>query len=143
MRYYYDIEAIVSIGLSKSCDGSPNNRVYFHVLTDYPKNANSLLLASHSACRYNGLVLFADYWIAYSPVFNGKVDFDSFTGCDRDMVLFRKDLRIKKFYEIGKWYRKPKTLLWQEVIDCVRKGYSIDSDMNRSQSDDIPLDGIF
>ena len=126
MGYYNEIEAIVRIALSKSYDEKPDNRVYFHILTDCPENANSILHTFHSACWHNDLVLFTDYWIEYSPIFNGKFDFDAFTGCDRKVILFRKELRIKEYYEIGKWYHKPKTVLWQEVIDCVRKGQSID-----------------
>ena len=130
------IESIATIGLTRNRDDRPNNRVAFHFLTDDPRSSRDLQMFFHYACQVERLVLCIDYWIDYNPVSNPEACFDYFTGYGRtnDMVLFRKDLRIQKFYTIGKWYRKPKRVLWQEAIDCMLKGNSIDPDKSSSQS---------
>ena len=128
------IEAVAKIGISAYNNGKTCNKVYFQFLLDDSKDANTLQYIFHRACNEYGLVVCTDYWIDYNLVDNGEAYFDCFTGHGYRVPLFRKELRIQRFYAIGKWYRKPKTVLWQEAIDCMLKGNSIDPDKSNSQS---------
>ena len=134
----YGIEAVARIGLSwrrNKRNRLSDKFVYFHIITDLRWEAKTLQIHFHRACQEQGLVLCKDYWIDYSPVDDGMAHFDAFTGHGYKVLLFRKDLRIQRFYTIGKWYRKPKTVLWKEEIDCMLKGQSIDPNKSSSQSD--------
>jgi hypothetical protein len=121
----HGIESIVKIGFTGSMDGRPDNCVCFHFLLDDTRSARDLQFLFHLACQKNGLAVCTDYWIDYCPATNGTEYFDHFTeyAYGKNVILFRKGLRIQKFYEIGKWYRKPKNVLWQEAIDCMREGF--------------------
>ena len=113
------IEAVAKIGIPIYTTGKRCNKVYFQFLLDDSNDANTLQYLFHCACIEYGLVVCTDYRIDYSPVDDGEAYFDYFTeygDYDKDIILFRKELRIQRFYTIGKWYRKPKRVLWQEAI---------------------------
>ena len=141
------IQAVVAIELSRTRPktGKPNNRVHYHILTDDKgsgqRSEEELRDIFKKACEDSGLDK-KDFRIDYKKVDDGEWYFDYFTKFDRKskdkykndggyknkendgdwkrVLLFRQGLRLHKFYQIGKWFKKSKALLWKEIQAIMR-----------------------
>jgi len=105
----HGLEAVASIELTRDSDGKPNNRVHFHILTDDLRSQRALRRLFNTACLSSGLTREA-FRIGYRKLWNGERYFNYFAKFrySREVILFKKGLRIQKFYVIGQWYRKSK-----------------------------------
>ena len=85
-----------------------------------------------TACKRQGREGGIDYQIDNKLIHDGEKCFAYFTkyGYSRSVVLFSKDTGLKKFYEIGRWYRKPKQQIWQDVRAFMLEKHKIDPDTN-------------
>ena len=134
------IESVVVIELTRGIDGKPNNTVHFHFLIDDQRSEQALRKLFNTACLRSGLSS-EDFRIDYRLLWDGYRYFNYFTkfGYSNKVILFRKDIGLQKFYQIGKWFRMSKKQIWKDYI-CER--YSIDSDkIDRSADDFIPETG--
>ena len=114
--------------------GKPINRVHCHFLTDDPRSAEELKEFFTLACERCGLVEGEDFRIKTRPLWNGKKYFDYFTKYGKKhrdkVILFKKMKRVKnteptekgakptrlqKFFQIGKWFKKPKMQIRKEI----------------------------
>jgi hypothetical protein len=133
-RYLGDhgIVAAVSLELTRDKRGKPNNRVHFHFLLDDPRSERKLRTLFNTACEHNDLVREKDFWIGYRELWDGYRYFNYYTkyGYSKRVILFQKgtnkDKAIQKFYEIGKWFYKSKTQIWDDVKAWLQKKYGTD-----------------
>ena len=103
------IRQVVSV-----CPGS-------HLITDDPRSKNELKDLLTKACELQGLVEGKDFRVDYLVLYDPDGFLDYFTKRHRkDVILFQKGLRLQKFYQIGKWFRKKKSKIWK---DFIRKTY--------------------
>ena len=141
------IEAVVSIELTRTRPktGKPNNRVHFHFATDDKgsgKRSNEELRnLFKKACRDSGLGnkefrivcetknegdWYFHYFTKYDSVSKEKYKNDGGyrnkenNGDWKKVLLFRQGLRLNKFYQIGKWFKKSKAQLWKEIQSMMR-----------------------
>jgi len=126
------VEAIANIELTRDKYGNPNNAVHFHILTDAPRSIEELRGLLERICKRNGLIKEEDYRITCRELYNpyGYIDYFTKAGHPEKVILFQKGMRMQKFYGIGKWFRKPKKRLWEEIKEYMRRknGTDIDTD---------------
>lgn len=138
----HGIEAIASIELTRDASRKPNNTVHFHILTSDQRSKSTLRRMLGRACSNQRLVRGKDYWFSVRTIPKPDRYFEYFTKRNRkDVILFKRGLRIQKFYEIGHWFYKPKKQIWQDVIAYMRDKHSIDPDKSTVDVDKTP-DGV-
>lgn len=132
-RYLKDhgIVAVVAIELTRGKNGEPNNTVHFHILTDDPRSEEELEKLLIKACERKsvGLDEGEDFIVGFRELTRPETCFDYFTKrnrTDKDwcklnkkkrVILFEKGTGLQKFYEIGKWYKKKESELWEDFKD--------------------------
>jgi hypothetical protein len=139
------IQAVVAIELTRAIPriGKPNNRVHFHFLTDEKgsgeRSEKEFRDLFNKACQDSGLGKkdfriidykdkiedgdwYFDYFTKFDRKNEGKYGENENTDEDNDgdwnwrtVLLFEQGLGLHKFYQIGKWFKKPKTQLWKEI----------------------------
>jgi len=144
LRRKHKIEAVASVELTRGADGKPNNTVHFHVLTDDKRSKKELVRLFNLACMRAGLVLDEDFCISYTRLYNGYTYFNYFTkdGYEDEVILFKKGTGIQKFYEIGKWFKKGKAEIWEEIREYMRKKYGNDPDVNDTEINEDVAEGL-
>ena len=112
------LEAVANIELTKGKDDRPNNTVHIHVLTDDQREENKLRELFETACERQGLVKDHDFRITSRQLYDGYRYFNYFTKCgySNTVILFRKDIRLQKFYQIGTWFKESKATIWKDYI---------------------------
>ena len=131
----HDIEAIVAIELTYGKDEKPNNRVHYHILTDDPRSLKELEKLIEKPCKRRKLIRNKNYGIRSRELPDGfgyigyytkrtRIDKD---WCEqhgkRRVILFAKNTGIRKFYQIGKWYKDEngkktsKKKIWKAFIE--------------------------
>ena len=128
------VEAIVNIESTRDKYGDPNNAVHFHILTDDPRSIEELRGLLERICKRNGLVKEEDYRITCCELYDPYRYIDYFTkaGHPEKVILFQKGMRMQKFYGIGKWFKKPKKQLWEEIKEYMRRKNGTDIDIDDS-----------
>jgi len=119
----HGLEAVANVELTHDIRGNPNNKVHFHILTDDPRSKRELKLLFYAACNRRGLVRCIDYSVSHCTLIDPDGYIDYFVKRrqhSKEVVLFQTGLLIRKFYEIGRWFNKPKSELWQE---CIQEWY--------------------
>ena len=145
----HGLEAIANIELTtRGMYRTPNNTVHFHILTDDPRSIGELVKLLSTACERNGLVEGEDFSVICKGGFynaDGYIDYFTKYGHSHKVILFQKRWRIQKFYQIGKWFRKSKEELWEDVKSYMREKNRNDSEDNlpTDGSDEFPDEPIF
>jgi len=141
----HGLEADVSSELTKGVNGQPNNTVHYHILTDDPRSKSEVLKLMHTACKQYGLVRDRDYRVNYRKLYNGYTYFRYFTKYGYETPLFCKGTGIQKFYQIGKWFKKGKIKIWDEIKKEMQEKYGTEPDVtdeNESLPDERDLPGV-
>ena len=78
--------------------------------------------------------------MTYRNLYDGYGYFNYFTkyGYTDRVVLFRKDVGLQKFYQIGEWFKEKKKTIWKEYIS---EKYGNNSDKTNVQINDIFVNG--
>jgi len=121
----HGITAVANIELTRDANGEPNNTVHFHILTGDLRSKEELKELLETACERAGLLKDEDFVIRCRKLPNPETYFDYFTKRTRTgkemgvkrVLLFEKGIGLRKFYQIGKWFRKSKPELWKEFIE--------------------------
>ena len=133
----HGLEAVASIELTEELDETPNNCVHFHILTDDKRSDAKLRKLIETACRNCGLVKDIDFCITYEGLNNGYWRFNYFTKYGKkyffEVILFEKGTGLQKFYEIGRWFRKPQEQIWEDI-----KAFMRDKDKGDPDKVDVP-----
>ena len=112
------LEAVANIELTRAKNGTANNTVHFHIITDDQRDEQEIIDLFHSACATSGLDA-DDYRIDFRPLWDGYSYFSYFTkyGFSDRVILFQQGTGLQKFYQIGKWYTKDrgKGVIWNEI----------------------------
>ena len=120
----HGIVAIVCIELTCDKNRRPNDTVHFHFLLDDPRSEDELRELFNSACLHGGQES-KQFRIDYRPLDNGDRYFEYFvkhgTTHGKGVILFEKGTGLDKFYQIGKWFRKPQNQLWEDYKAYLRR----------------------
>jgi len=121
------LESVVNVELTRGKDGKANNTVHFHFLIDDQRNEKVLQKLFETACERQGFVKDIDFSITCRELYDGYRYFDYFTkyGYSDKVILFKKNVTLQKFYQIGKWFMMSKKKIWQDYI-CERYGSNSD-----------------
>ena len=140
-RYLKDhrVQAVASIELTRGQYGTPNNKVHFHCITDNQCSEHELRDLFNTACLRAGLNS-EDFRVDYRPLWNGYLYFNYFTKYryPEKVILFRKDMGLQKFYQIGKWFTKSKKQIWDEIKAYMKEIYGTHPD----KIDELPVELI-
>ena len=113
------LEAVANIELTNDKMGNPNNCVHFHIITDDGRSRKSIGRLVVAACEDSGLIRGQDFRVGVRKLKNGYRYFSYFTKCGYSdkVILFRKGIKLDKFYQIGNWFQKDrgKGVIWNEI----------------------------
>ena len=125
----HGIEAVANLELTKGEDGTPNNKVHSHVLTDDQRSEDELRELFKTACLRSGLSR-DDFRIDYRPLWNGYTYIKYFTkfGYSDEVILFQTGTGLQKFYEIGQWFYKGKAEIWEAIKAFMKEKDGTDLD---------------
>jgi len=116
----HGIIATANIEITRDKNNMPSDCVHFHVLTKDKRSEKELRDLFNTACVNSGLGQ-KEFRIDLRQLSDGLSYFSYFVKYKNDkVILFQKGTGIRKFYTIGKWYKKSKKELWS---DYIRKTY--------------------
>jgi hypothetical protein len=133
----HGIESVVSVELTTQGKyKTPNNRIHWHFLLGDPRSEQHIIGLFHLACYSAGLIR-GTFKVRYKKLPKPKSYLDYFTKTGKHankVILFRRSLfpsgrGIQKFYILGLWFkkqvdgrwvRKSKKEIWNELIEHMR-----------------------
>ena len=131
----HGIEGVASIELTRGADRKANNCVHFHILTDDLRSEDEIRSICNRACERDGFKRGINFRIDFRSLYDGESYFYYFTkfGYPEKVILFKPRLLksgggLQKFYQIGRWFKKTKSLLWEEIKNYMREKDGSDPD---------------
>ena len=153
------LDAVANIEATRGEDGTPNNTVHFHIITDDQHCEEELRKILETACNRQGLVKNEDFCITYKLLPDGCNYFYYFTKYGEkyfnEVILFQPGLlkskasekrrTFQKFYVLGQWFQKDrgKGKIWDEIKAFMKAKYGTDPDMTDCKDEQVAINDIY